>query len=94
MELLDSSIFELASIAMWLEDFSEVKKQFDLWWAQGIQDLQQFLFEDKSRVLECARKIKILQHVKKPKIIWNIWANMMSWPNFIIAHFTPKKWTT
>lgn len=31
MELLDSSIFELASIAMWLEDFSEVKKQFDLW---------------------------------------------------------------
>jgi hypothetical protein len=31
MELLDSSIFELSPIAMWLEDFSEIKKQFDLW---------------------------------------------------------------
>ena len=61
MELLDSSIFELSPIAMWLEDFSEVKKQFDLWRAQGIQNLQHFLLEDESRVLDCARKIKILQ---------------------------------
>ena len=61
MELLDSSIFELSPIAMWLEDFSEVKKQFDLWRAQGIQDLQHFLLEDEFRVLDCARKIKILQ---------------------------------
>ena len=51
MELLDSSIFDLSPIAMWLEDFSEVKKQFDLWRAQGIQDLEQFLLEDEARVL-------------------------------------------
>ena len=61
MELLDSSIFDLSPIAMWLEDFSEVKKQFDLWRAQGIQDLEQFLLEDESRVLACAREIKILK---------------------------------
>ena len=60
MELLDSSIFDLSPIAMWLEDFSEVKKQFDLWRAQGIQDLEQFLLEDEARVLACARKMALL----------------------------------
>lgn len=42
MNMLDSPIFELSPIAMWLEDFSEVKKQFDLWRAQGVQDLLTF----------------------------------------------------
>ncbi|ATO20936.1 histidine kinase [Acinetobacter sp. LoGeW2-3] len=61
MNMLDSPIFELSPIAMWLEDFSEVKKQFDLWRAQGVQDLFTFLQEDESRILECARKIKLLK---------------------------------
>jgi len=60
MTILDTPVFTLAPIALWLEDFSEIKKQFELWRAQGIQDLRGYLLEDPSRVIECARKIKIL----------------------------------
>ncbi len=60
MTILDTPVFTLAPIALWLEDFSEIKKQFELWGAQGIQDLRGYLLEDPSRVIECARKIKIL----------------------------------
>ncbi|WP_313044290.1 sensor domain-containing diguanylate cyclase [Acinetobacter sp.] len=61
MDMLDSPFFELSPIAMWLEDYNEVKKQFDLWRQQGVQDLSTFLQQDESRILQCARKIKILQ---------------------------------
>lgn len=61
MEILDSPFFELSPIAMWLEDYSEIKKQFDLWREQGIQDLYHFLQEDETRILDCAKKIKILK---------------------------------
>ena len=61
MEMLDSPFFELSPIAMWLEDYTEVKKQLDLWREQGVQDLLSFLQSDESRVLECARKIKLLK---------------------------------
>ncbi len=60
MTILDTPVFTLAPIALWLEDFSEIKKQFELWRAQGIQDLRGYLLEDLSRDIECARKIKIL----------------------------------
>ncbi len=42
MQLLDSPIFELSPIAMWLEDFSEVQKQFDLWRSEGVEDIASF----------------------------------------------------
>lgn len=61
MEILDSSIFDLSPIPMWLEDFSEVKKQLDLWKAEGIEDLKAFLEEDESRIAYCAHLIKILR---------------------------------
>ncbi|WP_111859569.1 sensor domain-containing diguanylate cyclase [Acinetobacter sp. CFCC 10889] len=61
MEILESSIFNLSPIPMWLEDYSEVKKQFDLWKDQGITDLKAFLQEDLARVTQCAHKIKILK---------------------------------
>ena len=61
MEILDSPFFELSPSAMWLEDYSEIKKQFDLWREQGIQDLYHFLQEDETRILDCAKKIKILK---------------------------------
>ncbi|OTG73207.1 histidine kinase [Acinetobacter sp. ANC 4169] len=61
MDMLDSPFFEISPIAMWLEDYSEVKKQFDLWRNQGVQDLFAFLQQDQSRILDCARKIKILR---------------------------------
>jgi len=61
MDMLDSPFFEISPIAMWLEDYSEVKKQFDIWREQGVQDLLKFLQQDQSRILQCARKIKILR---------------------------------
>ena len=50
---------------MWLEDFSEVQKQFDLWRSEGVEDIASFLLEDKSRILSCAHKIKVLGGVSK-----------------------------
>lgn len=61
MEILDSSIFDLSPIPMWLEDFSEVKKQLDLWKADGVENLRTFLEEDQSRIASCAHLIKILR---------------------------------
>ena len=61
MKILDSPFFELSPIAMWLEDYSDIKKQFDIWREQGVQDLFSFLQEDESRILDCARKIKLLK---------------------------------
>lgn len=61
MAILESSIFELSPIPMWLEDYSEVKIQFDTWKAQGISDLKAYLEQDIQRVTLCAHKIKILK---------------------------------
>lgn len=61
MEILDSSIFDLSPIPMWLEDYSEVKNQFDIWKSEGVSDLRKFLEEDLSKVTECAHLIKILK---------------------------------
>src|SRR5690606_22118371 len=41
-----SSVFELAPISLWLEDYSGLRKQFDEWRAEGITDLKAFLEED------------------------------------------------
>jgi PAS domain S-box-containing protein len=61
MEILDSSIFDLSPTPFWLEDFSEVKKQFESWKKDGVTNLEDFLKEDSSRVLHCASLIKILK---------------------------------
>ncbi|OTG81565.1 sensor domain-containing diguanylate cyclase [Acinetobacter sp. ANC 4648] len=61
MAILESSIFEISPIPMWLEDYSDVKIQFDLWKSQGVTDLKSYLEEDLERVILCAHKIKILK---------------------------------
>ena len=65
MKILDSSIFDLSPIPFWLEDFSAVKNQFDLWKSDGVTDLETFLKEDTSRVLHCANLIKITLYTTK-----------------------------
>lgn len=59
MEILDSSIFDLSPIPMWLEDYSDVKKQLENWKAQGVENLKAYLEEDITRVTQCAHQIKI-----------------------------------
>lgn len=61
MNFLDSSIFDLAPIPMWLEDFSEVKQLFDEWKAQGVTDLVSFLKHDPKHILESSQRIKVLK---------------------------------
>lgn len=62
---VDANIFELAPIAMWIEDFSGVKAQFDTWRAGGVTDLRSFLKEDVSRVAQCSARIRILKVNRK-----------------------------
>lgn len=59
-ETLDSDIFNLAPIAMWIEDFSGVKALFDEWRAEGVIDIKAFLQEDRNRVAACSAQIRIL----------------------------------
>lgn len=56
----DSDLFNLAPIAMWIEDFSKVKVLFDRWRSEGVTDIRAFLQKDVSRVAECSRLIRLL----------------------------------
>ncbi|MEM5473756.1 sensor domain-containing diguanylate cyclase [Hoeflea sp. AS60] len=60
MQTFDATIFELAPVAMWIEDFSAVKQQFDHWRAEGVKDIRAFLKEDMARVAACSQQIKML----------------------------------
>lgn len=64
MEFSDSSIFDISPTPMWIEDYSEVREQFNQWKGQGITNLQSFLEENPDQITACAHKIKIL-HVNK-----------------------------
>ncbi|MDO6963806.1 sensor domain-containing diguanylate cyclase [Rhizobium alvei] len=45
---------------MWIEDFSDVARQFEIWRAEGVTDLRSYLREDLNRVATCSQKIKII----------------------------------
>lgn len=64
MQQKDLTFFDLSPISMWLQDFSGVKKIFDRWKSEGIQDLEAFLLEDTNRLYECLATIHTL-HVNK-----------------------------
>ncbi|CAM5291919.1 sensor domain-containing diguanylate cyclase [Frigidibacter albus] len=57
----EGSVFELAPISMWIEDFSGIRALFDRWRAEGVQDLRSFLQADLSRVAASSRSIKVLR---------------------------------
>ncbi|WP_425514866.1 sensor domain-containing diguanylate cyclase [Ancylobacter lacus] len=60
LEVADPT-FELAPIALWLEDFSGVQALFDEWRAQGVTALRPHLAEHPARVRDCAGRIRILK---------------------------------
>ncbi len=60
-----ANIFELAPISLWLEDYSGLRKQFDVWRTQGITDLKAFLTEDTSRLRICTSHIRVLKVNRK-----------------------------
>jgi diguanylate cyclase (GGDEF)-like protein len=58
---LYADMFELAPVSLWLEDYSELKALFARWRAEGVSDLRQHLREDRARVAECSRCLKVLR---------------------------------
>ncbi len=64
--LIDSAnIFELAPISLWLEDYSGLRRQFDIWRAEGVSDLGAFLREGTSRLDLCTSQIRVLKVNRK-----------------------------
>ena len=53
--------FELAPVALWLEDYSGVKALLDSWRKAGVTSLRDYLLDDLARVKECASRIRVLQ---------------------------------
>jgi len=54
-------MFELAPVSLWLEDFSELKRLFDGWRAQGVTDIRSHLAEDPARLRQCSASLRVLQ---------------------------------
>ncbi len=57
----NDSIFDLAPISLWLEDYTGLRLLFDRWRAEGVTDLGAFLREDLSRLNQCTSQIKLLK---------------------------------
>ena len=55
------TMFDLAPVSLWLEDYSQLKALFERWRDQGIVDLRRHLRGDRSRVEECSRGIRLLR---------------------------------
>src|SRR3569623_762323 len=57
----ERTIFDLAPVSLWLEDYSALRDLFSRWREQGISDLRAFLREDLVRVEVCSACIRVLR---------------------------------
>jgi len=55
------SMFDLAPVSLWLEDYSAVRALFERWKAQGVVDVDAFLREHPEGVREFGQAIRVLQ---------------------------------
>ena len=53
--------FDLTPMSLWLEDYSGVKIQFDVWRREGVASLREYLLEDLARVKTCAGLIRVIK---------------------------------
>ncbi|MCX5514317.1 histidine kinase [Kaistia algarum] len=58
---VNDATFELAPVALWLEDYSALRLLFDEWRAAGITDLYAYLRDDPSRVELCSSRIRLVK---------------------------------
>ncbi len=56
-----ASMFELAPVSLWLEDYAGLHALFARWRAAGVDDLRAYLADDRARVAECSRELKVLK---------------------------------
>lgn len=54
-------MFESAPISLWLEDYSALKRLFDAWRAQGVEDLAAHLAQNPALVQQCAACLTVLK---------------------------------
>lgn len=57
----EAETFDIAPVALWLEDYSSLKKLFEEWRSQGVTSLRAHLSADPSRVKACSACIRILK---------------------------------
>ncbi len=53
-------LFDLAPVSLWLEDYSGVKAQLEMWRAEGVDDLRAHLLADLDRVRACTALIRVV----------------------------------
>jgi len=61
----NTGIFDLAPVALWVEDYSAVKALFDAWRSAGVTSLREHLTGHPARVKECASRIRLLKVNRK-----------------------------
>ncbi|MCD2472840.1 sensor domain-containing diguanylate cyclase [Jiella sp. MQZ9-1] len=59
--MTENSIFDLAPLPLWLEDFGGVKALLEAWRADGVRDLRAHLEENPELVREAALSIRVLK---------------------------------
>ncbi len=58
---VDAEMFELAPVALWLEDYSGLSALFRRWRAAGITSLSSYFAEDPARIGECAATLRVIK---------------------------------
>ncbi len=61
----DATMFDLAPVSLWIEDFSAVKALFEQLQAEGVGDITAFLAANPDRVRQCSERIRILKVNRK-----------------------------
>ncbi|MCX7741937.1 MAG: PAS domain-containing protein, partial [Tepidimonas sp.] len=55
------TLFELAPVSLWLEDFSALRALFERWRAEGVTDLAAHLADAPERIEQCLRCLRVLR---------------------------------
>ena len=61
----DATMFALAPVSLWLNDFSGVKILLEQWREVGVKSLRQHLSDDVERLETCARLIRVVDVNRK-----------------------------
>lgn len=54
-------LFDVSPTSMWLEDYSGLKRLFDQWRTEGVEDIRAHLLADPERVAQCSASIRLLR---------------------------------
>jgi diguanylate cyclase (GGDEF)-like protein len=58
---LDSDIFDLAPVSLWLRDYSGILPLFAIWRAEGVRSLADHFAADRRHILECVARVRVVK---------------------------------